>query len=73
MMPFPKKQKISDEGLKLYLDRLATVHKNKGYDDFVQMLEFEVDRTKIAEKFGVSRDTIYRWIEIHEAEVGHES
>lgn len=68
-MPFPNPpKKISDEGLKMYLNRTATDHNGKNYDDFIRKLEDDVNRTKIAEKFGVARDTIYRWIAIYEEE-----
>lgn len=65
-MPFPNKQKkISDEGLELYLNRTATEHNGLTYIQFLEMMRYEVDKTKMAKAFGVKRGTIYRWLAVY--------
>lgn len=48
-------------GLEPYLNGTAGLHGDKGYDDFVVMVDDEVIEAEMQRKFKVSRDTISRW------------
>lgn len=65
---------ISEKGLKNHLDQTKQMHNNYGYDDFVRLIQREEDegefsKSKIANLFNISRVTLDKWIEIHDAEV----
>lgn len=72
----PAPAKIEDVGLAQFLDETSHLHNNFGYDHFVSMVGdsfLETDRTKvdkanIGRAFGVTRQTIGRWLKIYKAE-----
>jgi len=66
----PKRPKIEEVGLRKWLDESKDEHNGHGYDRFVEMLGSDLNFTKpqIATEFGVTKDTIYQWLAIHERE-----
>jgi len=53
---------IGKVGLKEHLNNTAPKHKNKAYDDFIEMLDNKASVAYMARAFGVSRHTIYKWL-----------
>lgn len=70
MRTIPKTPSISDEGLEAYLNRTAADHNGNGFDDFVRLVSASVDKANLAKAFGVSRYTIYKWLELFNKEIG---
>jgi hypothetical protein len=64
----PKRESIADLGLEKWLDKYYA--DKGGYARFVEMLDSPLDYTKpqLAIEFGVTKDTIYSWIEQYEKE-----
>lgn len=68
--------RIEDTGLAQFLDDTSHLHNNFGYDNFLSMVgdEFlatnktKVDKANIGRAFGVTRQTIIRWLKIYKAE-----
>lgn len=59
--------KLEELGLKDYLNSTKGLHNNKGFKDFVKLYEEDDEpRSAIAEKFGVTRPTIYEWIKLYD-------
>lgn len=55
-------------GLKRHLDDNANRHKNKGYADFIDMIDNLASQRYIARAFGVNKNTVSKWVEIHKEE-----
>lgn len=64
-MSLNQTNKISEIGLKQHLDDSRNVHNNFGYDNFVTMINADVNDSNIARAFGVNRKTIKKWINIY--------
>lgn len=58
------KRSIGFIGLEEHLNATKEDHGDKGYDDFVEMVNLKVAIVKIAEAFKVDRRTIYKWIDL---------
>lgn len=54
---------IDDIGIAEYLNQTAAQHNDFDFESFVVMLKQRVDKANIARAFGVSRNTVYSWIE----------
>jgi DNA invertase Pin-like site-specific DNA recombinase len=67
-MRFPKKTSVKEEGLLTHLDRTRDAHNGYGYSDFEKMLEAKVAKTNIAKAFKVSKQTVWRWLDIYTKE-----
>ncbi len=60
---------IEQEGLQTYLERTAAEHNGFGYDEFIKRYSvLHEPKTIIANAFGVSSNTIYRWLEVFNKE-----
>lgn len=60
-----KPMSIEDTGLEYYLNRTAPIHNGYGYDDFVKMVESDVNKANLAKAFKVDRKTIYKWLALY--------
>lgn len=56
--------KLEELGLEDYLNGTKGLHSGKGFKDFVAMMEKETPRSEIADKFNVTRPTVYEWIKL---------
>lgn len=54
---------IDDIGIDEYLNQTAAQHNNFDFEAFVVMLKQKVDKANIARAFGVSRNTVYSWLQ----------
>lgn len=64
----PKVPSIAKEGLKPYLERTKEEHNGYGYEEFVKRIELGEPKTVMAKAFSVSKQTMYKWLEVHEQE-----
>jgi hypothetical protein len=55
-------------GLRNHLDSTADAHKGKRYKDLVEMVENRASNNYIARAFGVNKNTISKWLVIHDSE-----
>lgn len=65
MQRMTQAKSIRRVGLKNHLDQTAHHHNNFSYDDFVSMLNSNVNKTNIAKAFKVTRLTVMKWIVIY--------
>lgn len=56
--------KIQELGLEQYLDVTKGLHNGKGFKDLVGFVKDDSQIAFIARQFGVSRPTVYEWIEL---------
>jgi DNA invertase Pin-like site-specific DNA recombinase len=56
-------------GLKKHLDDKAAAHKNKNYADLIEMLDNRASQNYIARAFGVTKNTVSKWLLIHHEEL----
>lgn len=56
---------IKTIGLRKYLDDKSERHQGFDYIAFVKLVESSVSAGNIAKAFGVSRPTVYHWIEVY--------
>lgn len=59
---------IKAQGLRTYLNSMVGVHKGRGYVSFVQMLDDKASINYMARAFGVSKNTVQKWLKIHHEE-----
>jgi DNA invertase Pin-like site-specific DNA recombinase len=52
-------------GLRVHLDSTADRHKKKDYVDFLEMLENRASNNYIARAFGVTKNTVSKWLLIY--------
>jgi DNA invertase Pin-like site-specific DNA recombinase len=52
-------------GLRAHLEATTTQHKNKDYVDFLEMLENRASHNYIARAFGVTKNTVSKWLLIY--------
>lgn len=64
---------IKKEGLQAYLDRTKVTHDGFGYKRFVKEYEKGQNSSALARMFSVSRNTMLKWIKVHEAEKTREN
>ena len=55
-------------GLKAHLNSTASKHRNRTYADFLDMMENLAPQRYIARAFGVNKNTVAKWVEIHKDE-----
>ena len=61
---------IEKIGLKNYLESTKVHHNNQGYDQFIFYLrpELKLGHTAIGRLMNVTRNTIRRWVAVHDKE-----
>lgn len=63
-----KPPKITDEGLKSFLDRTADKHDGLKFVDLERMIKKGISISSMASLFGVDRRTIQKWVAIYKDE-----
>lgn len=59
---------IRSLGLRTHLNATVGDHKGRGYVSFVQMLEDDASINYMARAFGVTKNTVQKWLKIHREE-----
>lgn len=59
---------IRAQGLRTYLNSMVGEHKGRGYVSFVQMIDDKASTNYMARAFGVSKNTVQKWLKIHQEE-----
>lgn len=59
---------IRVKGLRTYLNERVGEHRGRGYVSFVQMLDDKASINYMARAFGVSKNTVQKWLKIHHEE-----
>lgn len=67
-MTFGKKTSVKEEGLVNHLARTRDTHNGYDYTDLEKMLDAKVAKTNIAKAFKVSKQTVWRWLEVYTTE-----
>lgn len=66
-------QSIQEVGLETYLSQTYSRHKGLGWDDFKQRMALGVPKARIAQDFGISPQTAWKWVKIYEKQSHDES
>jgi len=59
---------IKAQGLRTYLNATVGEHKGKGYVSLMLMLEDKASINYMARAFGVTKNTMQKWLKIHHEE-----
>lgn len=59
---------MTGKTLQQRLDSSVALHKGYGYDDFIKQVTDGMSVAALATMFGVSRMTIYKWLNQYETE-----